>query len=661
MMPSSQISSSSGLVPRPPFRRLRTYAFDPILSRQLDTYEINEVTLKIPWDEKMESGPIDSYIEVVDYDPASQAFYAPVDLNDPKLLAQDGHRPSEGNPQFHQQMAYAVARTTIGHFEFALGRRALWSAHTAKENGKDIEEFVPRLRIYPHALREANAYYSPEKKALLFGYFPASQSESGQNMPGETVFTCLSQDIVAHETAHALVDGLHPRFIEPSNPDVWALHEALADIIALFQHFNHPEVLKNQISRARGDLESQNLLAELAFQFGQATGHYGALRSAIGRVDPDSKKWEAVIPDPSEILRTYEPHNRGAIFVAALFDAFLAIYKTRTRDLLRIATAGTGVLPSGDVHPDLVERLSQEAAKTAGHMLHICIRALDYCPPVDIDFGDFLRALITADRVLVADDRYNYRLAIIEAFRRRGIYPQDVRNLSIESLIWHVPTDEEQKQFGKIFKSSSRLRGLVPDWNLGSNRQKIFEQAAQSKKKLHDWFLLAAEKEVADAAHLALEKGKDSLCRDDSGLPLLEINSVRPSRRIGPEGHTIVELIMEITQSRRGYFDEDLQDKVDMGLIEPPQPDFIMRGGCTLLVDPSDAAVRYCIYKDVMSPNRLKRMRKYLSQVSDMSLQATYFADPCREYFRRLMRADEEGGMALEPFALLHRSLGKEF
>ena len=32
---------------------------------------------------------------------------------------------------------------------------------------------MQRLRIYPHALREANAYYSPEKKALLFGYFPA--------------------------------------------------------------------------------------------------------------------------------------------------------------------------------------------------------------------------------------------------------------------------------------------------------------------------------------------------------------------------------------------------------------------------------------------------------------------------------------------------------
>ena len=38
---------------------------------------------------------------------------------------------------------------------------------------------MQRLRIYPHALREANAYYSPTKKALLFGYFPAAVGTDG--------------------------------------------------------------------------------------------------------------------------------------------------------------------------------------------------------------------------------------------------------------------------------------------------------------------------------------------------------------------------------------------------------------------------------------------------------------------------------------------------
>ncbi|TGV61985.1 hypothetical protein EN803_38045, partial [Mesorhizobium sp. M2D.F.Ca.ET.160.01.1.1] len=102
---------------------------------------------------------------------------------------------------------------------------------------------VPRLRIYPHALRAANAYYSPDKKALLFGYFPAESKDGDVTTPGTTVFSCLSNDIVAHEMSHALLDGLHRLFEEASNPDVPAFHEAFADIVALFQHFTLKELV----------------------------------------------------------------------------------------------------------------------------------------------------------------------------------------------------------------------------------------------------------------------------------------------------------------------------------------------------------------------------------------------------------------------------------
>src|SRR5206468_2918357 len=104
--------------------------------------------------------------------------------------------------------------------EQALGRVALWSSHRVG----DEEQFVRRLRIYPHALRDRNAYYSPTKKALLFGYFPVGIKDAS-NTPGTLVFTCLSHDIIAHETTHAF-DGVHPRFIEPVNTDVLAFHEA---------------------------------------------------------------------------------------------------------------------------------------------------------------------------------------------------------------------------------------------------------------------------------------------------------------------------------------------------------------------------------------------------------------------------------------------------
>lgn len=646
----------------PPFRKLRAFAFDPILSRQIDTYEINEVTLKIPWEDDLEVGPVDNYLEVVDYDPASQVFYAPVDLKAPKLLAQDGLPPSEGNPQFHQQMAYAVARTTVSYFEQALGRKVLWSSRLIKEKGEYKHEFIRRLRIYPHAIRDVNAYYSSEKKALLFGYFPASLTQPGRNMPGEVVFTCLSHDIVAHETTHALIDGIHPRFMEPSNLDVWALHEALADVVALFQHFAYPEVLKDQIARTRGDLESQSLLGMLAYQFGQAIGNYGALRSAIGEIDPKTGEWKPKIPLPTDILNETEPHNRGAILVAAIFDAFLSVYKSRIRDLLRITSGGTGILPAGEILPDLVDRLAQEAAKTARYMLQVCIRALDYCPPVDTDFGDYLRAMITADADLVTDDPHNYRLAIIEAFRRRGIYPRDVRNLSVESLMWHTPSEEEHEALQTIFGCPESLKKLVPDLSYQSDRFKLFAQAMKSAAKLHDYFVDPKAAKAAEAAHLVLDKGKkDSLYRNEKGVPLLEVHSVRPARRIGPDGQTIEELVIEITQRRRGYYDPEIQRKVDAGEINPPAPEFIFRGGCTLLVDLSTAKVRYCIYQNIMSEDRLRRMREFLKNGFGPSLRATYFGDSCKEYYRQLTRQEKgEKSPTLEPFALLHRSIKME-
>ena len=145
-----------------------------------------------PGKDLLAPGPVGEYLEVVDRDPASKAFYAPVDLDDPHLLAQCGLTPSESNPQFHQQMVYAVAMRTIRTFERALGRLALWSPAPAvapkEPDGEwQEEQYVQRLRIYPHALREPNAYYSPDKKALLFGYFPAPARRRGRDDPADRV------------------------------------------------------------------------------------------------------------------------------------------------------------------------------------------------------------------------------------------------------------------------------------------------------------------------------------------------------------------------------------------------------------------------------------------------------------------------------------------
>lgn len=635
------------IYPIPTKRRLRVFAFDPSLMTRLDTVAINQLTLSITW-ELLEPGPVGEYLEVVDVDPASGAAYPPVDLNDPYLLAQDGLSPSEGDPRFHQQMVYAVAMITIQRFEEALGRRVLWSVPRQAKAGRDQWKYVQRLRIYPHALREANAYYSPEKKALLFGYFNAISQQAGLALPGGLVFTCLSHDVIAHEVTHALLDGMHRRFAEPSNPDVLAFHEAFADLVALFQHFSYTDVLRHQLARTRGDLTSQNLLGELAQEFGQAIGSHGALRDALGKHDPITGEWRPTLADPMAISHTTGSHARGSILVAAIFGAFLQIYQTRTADLLRIATAGTGILPAGALHPDLVNRLAQEAASAARHVLQMCIRALDYCPPLDLTFGDYLRALITADRDVVADDTLYYRVALIDSFRRWGIYPEGVRNLSEESLVWQPPSAEEAQMLSRALGDAAVLRGLCPDWGLSSNRRAVFDQAQQNQEKLQNSLFMPPHPEAVRA--LGLTIGPDVpasffTSKTFAGYPTLEIHAVRPTRRIGPGGEVRTDLVIIAAQRRRAYFDAVTQTAVDQGQQQPPEADFIFRGGCTLLVDLDSGAVRYAIRKNVLDENRLRQQRAYLLHQWLPASRGTYFS--------RRGELNEEG--LTEPFAMLHR------
>ena len=600
----------------PNTRPLRVFAFDPLAGTKLETLGINETTIPVRW-ETLEPGPVGEYLEVVDVDPATGVAYAPVDLDQPWPLSQGGLRPSEANPQFHQQMVYAVAMKTIDHFEKALGRVALWAPRIVKTKGGKYEDyFVPRLRIYPHALREANAYYSPDKHALLFGYFRASRSDPGDSLlPGQTVFCCLSHDVVAHETTHALLDGLHRRFREPTNSDVLGFHEAFADIVALFQHFTVPEALRDQIARTRGDLGQQSMLGQLAQQFGEGIGRYGALRDAIGHTEEeDGKKvWKPTEPKPTDYENATEAHDRGAVLVAAVFEAFLNIYRKRSRDLIRLATGGTGVLPPGDIPNDLVNRLAKEASKTASHVLNMCIRALDYSPPVDMTFGDYVRALITADRDLVPDDDLGYRVAFLQAFRRRGIYPEFVRNLSTDSVCWHSP------ELDISIEKGLELMSLT--WDLRANRKGAYETSQKNAGTLNLW--LKENINEDQARSLGFSRSPSLLVGKEEGkLSPFEIHSVRPVRRVGPDGQQQLDLVVEITQS----WSRVNGDKY--------------RGGSTVIIDLVQKRLKYVVRKRVGHVERISNQQGFRMALADTSIRSNYYDDLT---------------LGREPFAMLHR------
>ena len=601
----------------PPFRRIRTYAVDPSLSTRFATAEMNEISLKVRW-EKLEKGPKGEYIHVIDED-ASGVTYDPVDLDDPRLIASDGWQPSEGNAAFHQQMVYAVAMKTIEHFERALGRPVLWRRRINPENVFDDSdfEFARRLIIYPHALRQANAYYSPFAVGLLFGYFEASATDPGDHVPGSKVYACLSHDIVAHETTHAILDSMHRHFSEPTNDDVLALHEAFADIVALMQHFTIPKILETEIGRTRGNLRTESILGSLALQFGRATGKRGALRDSIGRIN-DAGEWIPLKPDPADYQNVKEAHARGAILVAAVFDAFTAIYETRTADLLRIYTGGTGILPDGAIHPDLVRRLANEASKTAGHLLNMCIRAFDYLPPVDVTFGEYLRGIITADADLVPDDRYHYRVAFVEAFRKRGIYPRDLDTLSVDTLRWKgVSIEKPPPQYKQILK---QLKTYADACFYINDRERLYYVTRKQRALLHDR-LKEIFKESPDFA--------TTLGLDFSLAPFFEVHSLRRSNRVGPDGNHRPQVIVALMQSR----------EIEVEGSSLPQK---FRGGSTLIVDLAKPAVEYAIFKNIGSPTRLERTTDFLKVALQDPVQALLMA-PGKERFAALHSLAELG------------------
>jgi hypothetical protein len=539
-----------------PVRRpLRVYTQDPGVSR----FDGAIATLPVAWEPAL-PGPGGCLFVVRDvHGPTGQTF-APLDLDSRDVVLGQGLSPNTTNPGFAQQMTYAVAMTTYERFWMALGR---------------LPEFAPvvrargdgRLEIRPHFDLEDNAYYVPKEGALCFGYVKAKASSAGRTQQGAYVFTCLSHDVIAHEVAHALLDGMRPHLMLPSNPDVAAFHEGFADLVALLMRFRYTDVVRRGLEESEEGRLDSRLLTELAREWGRSDGDgRSALRQVLYRQgQPDDP-----VPPSDRYDSKKEHHDLGAVLVAAVFEAMSRVFDKKTRQLRKIAA----VAPAA--RDLLIALLTREATDLAGQFLNIIIRAIDYCPPMDVTFGEFLRALVTADFVTVPDDPYGYREALVLAFRRYGITVPAVPDLSEEALLWSPP-EEALPPISRL--SFSRLRhGREPGWFAGQAER---ERRARA---LGDF--------VTDGRHRffgIVEPGP----RDGEDYEAPVIESVRTLRRLSPDDeldfHVVAEVTQRVRRNKRWFF-----------------------GGSTIVID-EIGRIRFVIGKGIRNKDRRKSTDAFLA------------------------------------------------
>jgi hypothetical protein len=547
----------------PGIRRLRIFATDPATSSR----DGKNATAEIPY-EPLSPGPAGALFEIENDDQQTGRSNPVPDLDDRGLLLANGYAPSDSNTRFHAQMVYAVASLVHQTFRRALGRQLGWPfAPRPAADGAA----VARLRIRPFAGETQNAWYDPNSGTLNFGYFYANEKPTDGTLPRGIVYTALSHDIVCHELTHAMLDSLRSNYVLQTSNDMAGFHEGFSDAIALFHHFKHTDALRLAIANCRGNLRESDYLSSIGKQFGRATGSKSALRSAVNTELTYSEK----LP----------PHQMGELLMASLFDAFVTLYERKTATLRRIATNGTGILPTGDLPGPLVEALSKKATDLATQFLSMLIRAIDYSPPVDVRLGEYLRGIVTADSALVADDPWNYREAFIDAFRLRGIYPRDVQSLNEDSLLWRPPIGTLEP----IEKLSFKELWFAGDPGMPVT---VGEQIAQACE-LGEYVTSTPER----MKEFGLVSTGDAQLEGDK-VTLPKIESVRTLRRIGPDGHAVFDTVAEILQTR---------------IVRPRdgKPGFEIYGGSTVILD-SNGDVRTIVLKSVVGERRLDRRLDFL-------------------------------------------------
>lgn len=377
-------------------------------------------------------GPISPRVAVLDFDPKSGRLESGV----PFVAAADPRKPgsydipdpltSAGGPISREAAAVSLFGTihkTLQLFEEpdALGREVTWAFDS------------PQLLAVPRAGDWPNAFYERESRSVQFFSF-----DSG----GRTVFTGHSQDIVAHETAHAIVDGVAPDLYNAITPQALAIHESVADLTAVLCSMRSEELVRGVLN-ARDSIADSNVFSGIGEQFARALEvkrHY--LRNLN-----NTRSLRSDAPDADRVDRA-DPHSLSEVLSGALyrvlidiFDELKGEYHTKniaSEEIVEADEAAFSVKQARQYAPDKTMHTTAPIKAlyvAAQRFKRTLYRGLDYLPPGDATFADLGRTILAADQASHPDSS-RQRDRLISEFLQRGIVPS-VADLAVQTNFEH--------------------------------------------------------------------------------------------------------------------------------------------------------------------------------------------------------------------------------
>ena len=163
-----------------------------------------------------------------------------------------------------------------------------------------------------------------------------------------------------------------------------------------------------------------------------------------------------------------------------------------------------------------VEKVVEDGSHAAEHLLTMCIRALDYCPAVDVQFGDFLSAMLTADyEILPEDGKYGYREALRTCFKAWGLTPASTTDTA-------AAANRELGEEG-MWETPLGSGSLICE---GVHREYLERDPDEVFRFIWD------------------NHGALGICKD----AYTHVQSVRPCVRVGPDGFVLRETVSEYIQ-----------------------------------------------------------------------------------------------------------------